>query len=542
MTKSMLKANRPPPPATPSPTNAKPKASDISDAKKEKKLSRRKLIIDELIETEHYLCEQFEGDLQVYLEPLKKLGRDPKEILSKEETSSLFGEIPSILSIQQQLLHDNLEKLIEDDTNSKGKLERRKRGLTVASKEVAGTFKMFAPAFQLYSKFVVQFDSSIAFLTMAREKRKSLSRFLEKCRKNERCNGLTLESYLIMPVQRVPRYKMLLSELLKHTNPTKNDYADLKAAVQAVSDVAIKINNSIHSHDAAKKMAQIQSEFGTSCKILKSSRLFLEKIDGSVTLNEEPNSGEMEDASFYLFNDMLLIGKPGSSSLNASNEMIPVVDQIDLVDVPASFTPGSGSIDIGRVTLSWRDTSMANQISAWQNKLADAANRCRNAQQDLSKRASLPNTVQTKINEATSQSSLKFPKGPAFNRKTRAEPPAPSMSLYQESSTQRLRQEKSESKKLGLPKPPPNLPSLLPPGIHVTHITEDGLTKTEIDKQSKTSRTKKKQKNPSKALPPPPPKNMIPSSRRPPARKQPPKKKISTPPKSENLLASIPRQ
>ena len=46
--------------------------------------------------------------------------------------------------------------------------------------------------------------------------------------------------------------------------------------------------------------------------------------------------------------------------------MIPVVDEIDLVDIPASFTPGSGSIDIGRVTLSWRDTSMYDLCMAKQ--------------------------------------------------------------------------------------------------------------------------------------------------------------------------------
>ena len=49
-------------------------------------------------------------------------------------------------------------------------------------------------------------------------------------------------SYLIMPVQRIPRYKMLLSELLKVTGSKHHDYHDLLRALKMVEKIAEKVN------------------------------------------------------------------------------------------------------------------------------------------------------------------------------------------------------------------------------------------------------------------------------------------------------------
>src|SRR5690242_13778022 len=50
--------------------------------------------------------------------------------------------------------------------------------------------------------------------------------------KTGQCKGLTLQAYLIMPVQRIPRYKLLLEDLLKKTEETHPDYLNIKKAYQ----------------------------------------------------------------------------------------------------------------------------------------------------------------------------------------------------------------------------------------------------------------------------------------------------------------------
>lgn len=49
----------------------------------------------------------------------------------------------------------------------------------------------------------------------------------------EKSNGAKLENkdifaYLIMPVQRIPRYQLLLRDLLKHTEKDHNDFESLQ--------------------------------------------------------------------------------------------------------------------------------------------------------------------------------------------------------------------------------------------------------------------------------------------------------------------------
>ena len=54
-----------------------------------------------------------------------------------------------------------------------------------------------------------------------------------------------LQFYLIMPIQRIPRYKMLLDELLKHTASDHVDYDDLKVAVEEMKLRACEINERV---------------------------------------------------------------------------------------------------------------------------------------------------------------------------------------------------------------------------------------------------------------------------------------------------------
>ena len=94
--------------------------------------------------------------------------------------------------------------------------------------------------------------------------------FFDNLRVNPRCNGNTIRSYLIMPVQRIPRYRLLaavrlrvlgrvgvlqwqgrsrscaclacLQELLKRTPAEHDDTALLKDAGERINEVAMKLN------------------------------------------------------------------------------------------------------------------------------------------------------------------------------------------------------------------------------------------------------------------------------------------------------------
>ncbi len=96
-----------------------------------------------------------------------------------------------------------------------------------------------APILRLYSGYVRNFEQANKTLAQCRENA-AFVELLTECEANAK--GLQLESYLIMPVQRLPRYQMLLNGLLKYTDEQHVDYADLCSAQQSIINICTEIN------------------------------------------------------------------------------------------------------------------------------------------------------------------------------------------------------------------------------------------------------------------------------------------------------------
>ena len=59
----------------------------------------------------------------------------------------------------------------------------------------------------------------------------------------EKCNGMDINSYLVLPIQRIPRYVMLLEQMYKYTPETHPDHDDLGQVVVDIRDVADYVND-----------------------------------------------------------------------------------------------------------------------------------------------------------------------------------------------------------------------------------------------------------------------------------------------------------
>ncbi len=71
---------------------------------------------------------------------------------------------------------------------------------------------------------------------------------------------LYLEALLIMPVQRVPRYILLLQDMLKYTSESHDDHESLKQALAFIKVKMAEINKSIDNTELehCKKLIHIE--------------------------------------------------------------------------------------------------------------------------------------------------------------------------------------------------------------------------------------------------------------------------------------------
>lgn len=95
---------------------------------------------------------------------------------------------------------------------------------------------------------------------LSTNQRKRIKTYLKRCRVHPRHSQLNLEGYLLLPIQRIPRYRLLLEELVRATPPKPNTYDDpLDRALNEISSLATNMNEGKRDAEWRKKLVQWQS-------------------------------------------------------------------------------------------------------------------------------------------------------------------------------------------------------------------------------------------------------------------------------------------
>lgn len=180
---------------------------------------------------------------------------------------------------------------------------------------------------------------------------------------------LDFRSYLIMPIQRIPRYRMLVEELIKGTDQSHPDYQQLQKALESIKEVAIQCDAAIEQHKNRVKMLEIQdSFFGEKVSIIEAGRVFLKEGDMDKVCRKD-----VQKRRAWLFNDLLIYAKqlPSSSRYN-KHRAFPLAT-IRIKDLPDDGKIYKNAIQIASEKKSFvLLASSADEKSSWLNEFAKA--------------------------------------------------------------------------------------------------------------------------------------------------------------------------
>lgn len=166
----------------------------------EKRDSLRLRAIKEVLVTEKTYLKSLELLINHYVVPLKS-------ILDPSAHNILFGHIDMIYNLNSELLQE-----LEMDLNN-----------------VGSAFLRLAPFLKLYSVYAFDYKRVLLTLQELQDKHTKFKQFLE--RTETRPDVQTkLNSLLILPIQRVPRYKLLLQQVLLYTSPVERDFKILQVS------------------------------------------------------------------------------------------------------------------------------------------------------------------------------------------------------------------------------------------------------------------------------------------------------------------------
>ncbi|XP_042655153.1 probable guanine nucleotide exchange factor MCF2L2 isoform X4 [Tyto alba] len=184
--------------------------------------TRRSHIINELIETERVYVEELQSIIEGYASEMDNpnlVHLIPSALQNKKEI--LFGNLPEIYEFHNRIFLKEIENCIENPDLLARCFLKRKEDL------------------QIYEKYCQNKPRSEALWRQCGD-----SIFFQECQR-KLDHKLSLDAYLLKPVQRITKYQLLLKEMLKCSKNSEGT-AELEEALATMLDIIKSVNDSMH--------------------------------------------------------------------------------------------------------------------------------------------------------------------------------------------------------------------------------------------------------------------------------------------------------
>eukprot|EP01103_Thecamoeba_quadrilineata_P016777 TRINITY_DN5713_c0_g1_i1.p1 TRINITY_DN5713_c0_g1~~TRINITY_DN5713_c0_g1_i1.p1 ORF type:complete len:545 (+),score=83.61 TRINITY_DN5713_c0_g1_i1:36-1670(+) len=246
--------------------------------------SKRNKIVQEVLTSERTYVTNLRILSTVFLEPLMQT-----ELVKEDKLKALFKAITVIMGYSKALLTDLAERVTKWTVNTK----------------LGDIFLKMVVFFKTYTHYINNYKEALETI----ERLSSSKAFLDwnNSLDKEVCGGLTFSAYLIMPIQRIPRYRLLLDDLVKNTWDFHIDYNDLRKALTLTTEITGFVNAAERDAEDLRKVFTINSSL---------TDMQEELIKPWRRLVKEGPISSSDGKSFYLFlfNDALLWSRPRTNA------------------------------------------------------------------------------------------------------------------------------------------------------------------------------------------------------------------------------------
>jgi hypothetical protein len=206
---------------------------DEMSAQEKERLSKKDKVKAEIIETEKTYCHGLEILVNEFQKPMATKADDLG--ITAKEVSVVFSNVDTIHRFHTVMVTQ-----------------------LTSEKNMAKVFSKNADFLKMYTQYLNGYEQAIEILTQ-HTKNKKFQSFLAEKRDSEVCKGLDIMSYLIMPVQRIPRYELLLRELKKYTLPSDEEFLELQQAFDKIQKIAVHINENKRQIEQLSRLLQIEN-------------------------------------------------------------------------------------------------------------------------------------------------------------------------------------------------------------------------------------------------------------------------------------------
>eukprot|EP01114_Cavostelium_apophysatum_P014970 TRINITY_DN3996_c0_g1_i1.p1 TRINITY_DN3996_c0_g1~~TRINITY_DN3996_c0_g1_i1.p1 ORF type:complete len:701 (-),score=169.13 TRINITY_DN3996_c0_g1_i1:41-2143(-) len=257
--------------------------------------SFRTCVAKEILTTEELYINNLKTLIKLYKVPLTENASSKKAFITEDQVRLLFSDIEIILGYNQQLLEDMTPRIKSWSP----------------SQCLGDIFLRITNFLKVYTGYVQNYDVALETIGICKKNPK-FAAFIESCRVSPEGNLQTLEMLLINPIQRIPRYNLLLSELLKYTWKDHKDYKNLELSQARMKEVATYVNDKKREFENIAKVRQVQEEFDESldANLVDPSRKFIRRDVVAQWTGSNDSDKKINELVLILFNDLLVVAIP----------------------------------------------------------------------------------------------------------------------------------------------------------------------------------------------------------------------------------------
>ncbi|XP_076022473.1 faciogenital dysplasia [Genypterus blacodes] len=275
--------------------------SDVQKCSEAQKLLN---IAKELLQTEEAYVKRLNLLDQVFCTKLTEAGI-PQDVIT-----GIFSNISSIYCFHDKFLLPELKTRIIGEWES--------------NPRIGDILQKLAPFMKMYGEYVKNFDRAMDLVNTWTQRSSQFKSVVQNIQKQDVCGNLTLQHHMLEPVQRIPRYELLLKDYLKKLPCDALDRKDAEKAVELISTAANHSNAAIKKMEKMHKLLEVYERLGGEEDIVNPANELIK--EGHIKKMSAKN-GTAQDRYLYLFNNMVLYCVP---KLRLMGQKFSVRERIDI--------------------------------------------------------------------------------------------------------------------------------------------------------------------------------------------------------------------
>jgi hypothetical protein len=249
-------------------------------------------VMKELFATEGSYVNALKVMLEEYWGPILSEREYIKEV-NDLRILLLYQNLREILIANEYFLEDlyfiNLETVSE-------------KSVREVLEKLSQVIKDYSEIFKIYGQYGQNYAIGKEMISKICASSERFKKLLNNLSFRPRCAGNTIQSFLIMPIQRLPRYCLLMKEIIKSIPSNDPISKMLQEAHDSIESTTDFLNFMIKEREERETLIEMERCFTTPTMLLKKNRKFLQ----SSTLVKFNRRLKKQKTIFILFNDLLL--------------------------------------------------------------------------------------------------------------------------------------------------------------------------------------------------------------------------------------------